>query len=264
MRRFAWLFLMVAFSQNVLAINKPKTQQSINESSNKTTSTENNISVNSVEERIADYTGLLAIFTFVLAGVEIIQICFLTRADKTSRIAAEATSKQVDAFIATEAPAIRFANVKFVEYLEITDPERQNGRDPVLNRPVPKFLRFLIQPENIGKGTLRILRLCVQYYVGKTLPDTPFYSDVAGINVALKEGDVGPWLMQEPIFQLENEQRYQIDGSGTYLWIYGFVSYLGLFKEIRNLGFSMRWEPVSGGFFPGGPPEYTYDQKTQK
>jgi hypothetical protein len=64
----------------------------------------------SAEERIADYTWWLGAFTFALVVVSTFQIFFLTRADETARIAANAARDSADAareaFVADHRPWI--------------------------------------------------------------------------------------------------------------------------------------------------------------
>jgi hypothetical protein len=93
------------------------------------------------------------------------------------------------------------------------------------------------------------------------LPDEPFYYSVTGTNVVLREHDLGTWLIPDAIFRLDKTQREDIDYNR--MWVFGFLSYLGLMEEVWNLGFSMRWDRNSGNLVRAGPPAYNYHRKAE-
>jgi hypothetical protein len=61
-------------------------------------------------DRIADYTGRLALFTFALVIISSVQIYFLTRSDKTARLSAEAAKGSAE----TADRALRITQRAFV------------------------------------------------------------------------------------------------------------------------------------------------------
>ena len=155
-----------------------------------------------------------------------------------------------------------FSGFKIVERLDASG--RAGGRDPVIAVPMPEFLQALIWPINIGRAPLRIIRLCVEYSIVDTLPDEPFYWSITGTNIVIRNTDeVIVWLIPGAVHQLDKKSRDDIDFNRTSLWVYGFLSYLGLLGEVWNLGFSVKWDRYSGGLVQAGPQAYNYNRKAE-
>lgn len=224
------------------------------------------------DEPIAVFNLLLVIFTAVLAVATIalgigtfklwqtsaIYAGHMEESASAAKKAAEAASRQADAFIAVEAPTPAFAGIKIVERLDALG--RAGGRDPVVAVPIPEFFQPLIWPINIGKNPLRIMGFCFEHHIGDSLAPIPFYYSIVGTNIVLKQDEPGTWIMQEnAVCQLSPEHQRDINSGKTFLWIFGFIAYLGLLKEVRNLGFSVRWRNGQG-LVPDGPPAYSYDR----
>jgi hypothetical protein len=178
-----------------------------------------------------------------------------------AKASADAASRQADAFIAVESPTPVFSGFKIVERLDASG--RAGGRDPVTAVPMPEFLQALIWPINIGRAPLRIIRICIEYDIGESLPERPFYYSITGTNIVLRNIDPGSWLIPEAVFQLDQTQRQDIDYNRKSLWVYGFLSYLGLLGEVWNLGFSARWNRHSGSLVQAGPQGYNYNRKAE-
>ncbi len=223
---------------------------------------------------VAYFTAWLVGFTGVLAASTICLWIVTWRAsvrqsrDMEASIAvaaksAEAAKLQADIFFAVEASVFDFAGFKLVEYLypDGLNGREVNGRDPVKTPPIPEFLRALIAITNLGKAPLRLTGMCVEYGVGKTLPPDPSYLSLNGVNKVVEHGQISEWFMQPAIFQLDQDQRKAIDAGTAYLWVYGFVFYIGLLREPRQLGFAVRWDSQSGVFVLRGPPAYSYDRE---
>jgi hypothetical protein len=227
------------------------------------------------DEPIAVFNLLLVVFTAVLAVATIalgigtfklwqtsaIHAGHMEESASAAKKAAEAASRQAEAFIAVESPTPVFSGFKIVERLDASG--RAGGRDPITAVPMPEFLQALILPINIGRAPLRIIRICIEYDIGESLPDQPFYYSITGTNIVLRNMDPGTWLVPEAIFQLDETQREDIDYNRKSLWVYGFLSYFGLLGEIWNLGFSARWDRHSGGLVQAGPQGYNYNRKVE-
>jgi hypothetical protein len=90
------------FSANVIAVNPHISKQTITDSTQSTPHAPNKIisspkiTNSSPDIEIALYTRWLALFTLALVIVAAIQLIFLFKTDKTSRIAAEAAKKSAD------------------------------------------------------------------------------------------------------------------------------------------------------------------------
>jgi hypothetical protein len=128
---------------------------------------------------------------------------------------------------------------------------------------MPEYLQALIWPINLGRAPLRIIRVCIEYGAGESLPEQPFYYSITGTNIVLRNTDTGTWLIPEAVFQLDQKQREDIDLNRKSLWVYGFLSYLGLLGEVWNPGFSARWDRHSGNLVQADPQGYNYNRKAE-
>jgi hypothetical protein len=90
------------------------------------------------DERIADWTKVLAVFTGLLVGVSIFQGFYLIRADKTARLNASAASLLANAATEQVALAKKTAEIPLRAYLSIgaIDADRRTGlvRAQILNK----------------------------------------------------------------------------------------------------------------------------------
>lgn len=181
------------------------------------------------------------------------------------RVTAETASRYFNGarVIAVEAPTFAFSAFKMAEYYfpNGLDGDEVKGRDPVSSAPVPEFMRAIVLPTNYGKGALRLLQMCIEYYVGTELPPDPLYVTVTGINSVIKQDQADTWFLQPSVFRLDESQRKEIDAGKCFLWVYGFVGYIGLLKDRRIVGFAVRWNHQHGIFIAGGPSAYSYDKQ---
>lgn len=102
----------------------------------------------SAEDRVADYTMWLTIFTAVLAAVSIVQICFLLRSDKTARISSEAAKKSAEI-----AEAALVAGTRAIVSVSGLTSFWELGAEGTLN------WRFRPQWRNAGKTPTKNMRL---------------------------------------------------------------------------------------------------------
>jgi hypothetical protein len=216
---------------------------------------------------IADFTAVLAFSTICLWAVtwraSIRQSRDMEASIAVAAKSAEAAKLQADILFAVESSVFDFAGFKLVEYLypDGLDGREVSGRDPAKTPPIPEYLRALIAITNLGKAPLRLTGMCVEYGVGKALPPDPFYLSLNGVNKVIERGQISEWFMQPNIFQLDQDQRRAIDTGAAFLWVYGFVFYIGLLREPRQLGFAVRWDSQAGAFILRGPPAYSYDRE---
>jgi hypothetical protein len=125
-------------------------------------------------DSIGLYTLLLTAFTSVLAGASIFQGFMLLRADKTTRIAANAALRQANATIALERPILVPQGIKLVGYPDATNP--QSNEDPAIGQQIPAVCRALVGFMSIGRTYARINRFCLEWMVSTALPVVPQYS----------------------------------------------------------------------------------------
>jgi hypothetical protein len=115
-------------------LRQPPNHNAINSGEKSSTQASNEIArPQGTDERIASYTGWLAVFTCALVVISGCQIYFLTRADKTARIsadaakdAAEAMRRSVTVSADTAKRQLRaYVNVATASVYDPADPERR-------------------------------------------------------------------------------------------------------------------------------------------
>lgn len=110
-RLIVLLACVVAWCLVESTLRPPLQQERYNSPTNNTDKKAANIST---EERLADYTLLLAIFTGLLVGVSVFQGYFLIRADKTARQTANAAMLSAEAAIGVELPKLFVKKIELI------------------------------------------------------------------------------------------------------------------------------------------------------
>jgi hypothetical protein len=152
------------------------------------------------DDPIAFYTFMLAVFTGVLGTVSIVQIAFLIRADKTSRIAANAARESAEitkqTLVATQRPWIQVKLTAAGPLVFGAAPEDQEARIE---------LAFLAR--NVGNSPAIRVSLDVKLTISNTIDlrtEQKVYSD--GIRKSREQAASQPNVIQPEITLFPGEQ----------------------------------------------------------
>ena len=120
------------------------------------------------DDPVAAFTATLCLFTFVLAAVSVVQIYFLTKADETSRIAANAARTSADALTASErAHVIEVIQKGRVDHT----PAIATADDGTQTRFVYHGVGFSYFLKNFGKTPATIIGFHMDVVIWPELPD---------------------------------------------------------------------------------------------
>ena len=183
----------------------------------------------------AIFTGVLALFTLALVMVSSVQIYFLTRADETGRIAADAANLNARAAVGAELPIV-FAGT-FVVGPAKGSPFSVIGQLPSVPIVSLKF-------HNYGRTPAEMIGYCIVIKIAEKLPDPrvePEIFPVAPGTIIKPDGSL-PFTY---VFQWsEPEQRAIFEGE-TRLWFYGRMAYMDFLGNRHEIGFcsmALPWE----------------------
>lgn len=160
---FVWLAIL--FVLTVVDLAPPQPQHQANYSGTPT-ETKNEPAPRTPDERIANYTWWLAVFTAVLGTVALVQIYFLIRADGTARISAEAANRSAKAIVANERPHILVTDLRVLSFVPTI---------PNANGMVEVHRKFELK--NSGKTPAFVDEFCLTSTWGKLNP-TPIYGAI--------------------------------------------------------------------------------------
>jgi hypothetical protein len=177
-------------------------------------------------ERIADYTFWLMIFTAVLSGVSAIQIYFLNRSDKATGKLADAAAMQARAAVGIELPII------FTSDFVIS---------PVANTPkgrgdLPKNPIISINFHNAGRSPAEIIEYSIAPRITKRLPNVP---------ESVKAWLVAPGTLIQPskflrfqcIFDWTDEEVLKLWNGNLNLWVFGHVAFKDFLGRRHDVGY---------------------------
>jgi hypothetical protein len=209
------------------------------------------------DDPVAFYTFVLGIFTALLAFISLIQIGFLFRTDKTSRIAANAADLNARAAIGMKLPSIHASLIELYEpgppYGKIGDHYKfriHAGR-------VKKNSQVSITFANIGETNARIVGICFEYFVGGRLPKQPTYKHLIPYTETAIKAD-GIFVFRPANFHivLSPVEDQALDLIlANHFWLYGYLSYVDFMNTPHEYRFCQRWITTSilgspTGFFP--------------
>jgi hypothetical protein len=190
----------------------------------------------------------------------------------TSQRSAKAAEKSVDtqrqAMLTVERPHLLFENPKLFGF----SPEPPKDSDPKLpfdeykkRVEAPTYPSVTYRVKNYGKSPAWITKWAVSFKSIDQLPQIPAYEEQKVIGFAIPAGEAFP---QESMLQpvgLSYNQRMRILERKERLFIYGFIEYTDIFKEIpHQMGFCWIWSGPStffgpdGIWEPSGPESYWY------
>lgn len=209
---------------------------------------------------VAAFTGVLAIFTFVLAVVSVVQIYFLTKADKTARISADAAKVAADASMLQAKLATSLEAPKlFLEKISLNDPGK-----PFDERLATPFFEVIIR--NHGRGPAVVTEYAFVNEVKKDLDDYVWYAEA--FRTYLAAGEVitagGAYVIQPRLVdRTDKDDILAIKNGEKWLWVHGFVVYIEPLGETVTQQFcaslnvqralAANREPY---FVQGGPKQY--------
>jgi len=131
-----------------------------------------------ISDPVATFTAVLATSTAALMIVSCVQIYFLTRADKTSRAAAEAAEKSADAAILNANAAIR-SELPIVSPSHIALFESDKAHSPRIIGYPPKESVFEVNFKNRGRSPAELIEICLEWSITDKLPDVPAYRSIS-------------------------------------------------------------------------------------
>jgi hypothetical protein len=144
-------------------------------------------------QRIADYTGRLAWFTFMLffvavvqAGLFFWQLKYMRDEVARASAAAKTATDQAKAIIQSNSPILVIAEIKLVPH---TSWESRDGAADRIGPgdAIPEFCRVLPNIVNIGRNSMRITSFCIERFVSAdALQAAPTYRTV--------DNNWQPWL----------------------------------------------------------------------
>jgi hypothetical protein len=205
------------------------------------------------------YTLVLAAFTAVLAIVSIFQGVLLLRADKTTRIAANAAMQSADAAFAAERA--RFFIV--IEQHNLTNIIEHVERSGMLGGGENLWIRYHFQ--NYGKTPGIIKALSLNSIIAAEPADSPshpvivkdFLEYMIGTNSPTKQDSFGP------ITPPNLSQVQAIGRNSERFWFYGRLYYGDVFGNHQVHKFYFRSHRVSGGVCTLQPFDYKdYNKST--
>jgi hypothetical protein len=172
----------------------------------------------SADDRIADYTALLAWFTGVLALVSFMQGFFLYRSDKTARIAANAARDSADIAADTAKKQLRaYVNVAGAQVYNLN---KANGR------------YIVVETQNFGQTPA----LDEQFWCGEHVREWPLQSTLSDAPRDLRMGvqTLPPGrksVMRIPVGELSEFEECELrEGrAGVYFW--GTIKYRDIFGD---------------------------------
>jgi hypothetical protein len=205
---------------------------------------------------VAAYTGVLAVFTLALVIVSSVQIYFLRRSDVTARrsadaalLAAQATSKQGDAAIASERAYIR----EIVTSTRIDDAIKfaeRYDKSPTMGSTKASLFAGCSY-KNYGKTPATISDYGLDLVISPTVPPPPPFP----LGFSLAESTVAPLAISEEVYiSVEREITWILSNSlvrkQTYVWLIGWVHYQDVFGAGHAHEFMWRYDLRLRRFVP--------------
>lgn len=108
-----------------------------------------------------------------------------------------------------------------------------------------------------GRTILRCSHLCLEKFIGQSLPETPNYKNIQSWGLYLEKGPIWirPFDDQATITPADIGRISAASPNGG-VWVYGYVRYLNLLDEPLEYKFLWRWD-LEHGFVPENRPNYT-------
>lgn len=193
-----------------------------------------------IHDPVAFFTAVLASLTFVLAGVSTAQIYYLKQADKTSRVAAEATAASAKAVISLERPRLIMAKTFISQDSEST-----------------AYVDYAV--ENIGKSPAIMRSSSVEIRCVPELPSEPDYQRVIPTRRVFYHRETVDEFRATMLRSDEANLRDHFD-----IFVFGFFEYEDVFGATITSGFGYRSDRLNGKLLRAGGTAYNYDRREEK
>lgn len=213
---------------------------------------------------VAVFTAVLALFTLVLAAVSIVQISFLTKADKTGRLAALAAKRAANA-ATLNARAALGAELPIVSLSKISLALDDQGLRRVHGHP-PKESVLSVDFKNFGRSPAEVIGICIEWAVEKQLPPDPAYKSVSPYPPGTfiePTNNVPNGPLKCPI-KLKDNEVAEISDEVKFLWVFGFILFEdAIVGKSHKMRFCAKWQAYilrpDGTLHPAG---FVYDAQT--
>jgi hypothetical protein len=230
----------------------------------------------SANDRVAEYTLWLTIFTALLVGVSAWQGYLILRAERgtqkalqtgadqaeAAKIQAKVMVAQIQPFIALTGPCIQF------------QADRENNVPAIIDQPgrIESNMYAVVSIHNAGGGNARITAVSADWYLGPSdPPEIPIrLSYIPTFQILLPAHGYALRLVESKLV-LTGNQLQRIQSGTDKLWFYGTVRYMDALEETYEQGFIAHWEelPTQGrvigrGLVVEGPAAYNSLMHTKK
>jgi hypothetical protein len=242
----------------------------------------------SADERVASYTGWLALLTGLLVAVTSGQIGFLIRADKTARISADAAKTAADAArdaansakeqslhlrasVVSAQKAADAADLSAKAAIGVELPSLHivsvtSDVDPAVVT-FPEYVRLLtpvVEYTNYGRTPAFIDEIIVNALIDGALPRTPIYRRHLpwSERIVIGHGEIKKTMNYAYVGSKafsDDDIAGVTDGSRD-VYVYGVISYRDFLDKSQSRGFLSIWVPDTREFIPLYLPEYHYQR----
>jgi hypothetical protein len=200
-----------------------------------------------VERWLTNYTGLVALFTFLLFGAATAQVLVLI-----SQLRHLAT--QAGAMVTVESPVPELSDIKLVQYQNWNSPQTVPDIfgmeiDRIPPGPIPDFCRVLVYIKNFGRSSMHITSFCMEKRVYSNLPEIPDYKNTDNSWQPWLAPYDGLWLMPGDALiavRLTDDEKADIQAGRATFWVYGFITYLNVSGVQLMYKFLARWDLTKG------------------
>jgi hypothetical protein len=183
------------------------------------------------DDPVAYFTFWLVVFTAVLSLVSTGQIFFLTRTDKSTRVAAQAARDAADASVGMERPFV------YLEKLALDMSEFYDVDDTIC-RPHVYFLF-----KNYGRSPAFLVGVHLSLYIGAALPDSPTYGEGSDNTTVVEAGTTYEFTWKKLDFDPPLDKIWDVVAGKARLWIYGVLVYEDFAGKEHRTGFCGSWVP---------------------
>ena len=263
-----WFFALTGLLLSPIEFSHPPSASSgTSHSNNKSESIDPN-------ERLANYTFWLMLFTGALVGFGGLQIRLLFKSDKTARLNVAIARKQMRLtgyqadiltkqkeiarieFIATHRPRLRVRNV-------VVKPVSVTGFKPTVFHP-GQFVSGQCYIANSGGSAAHITEAhCDVFITSNPLPMERPYEGQDGnsaIKLTIEAGTSVPLPFQSTS-QISSRESEDILSGGNYrIYVMGWVEYSDDMNIMRRTAFCRKYDFIRRRFYPVDDPDYEHEE----
>lgn len=228
--------------------------------------TAKDVRIETADDRIANYTALLAWFTCGLLGVAGLQVWLLFKADKTARMNAELVEKQVAIAAAQTDILIKQKEISRQQFAAAHRPKLIVRRISLDKFGANEHATVQYIVANVGDTPGRIVESNATiriYRAGGRTPQIPEYSDETSSmgNLTVSPGPGLP-LKVDSIYRITEELWDAVYPTpsevGGAMYVIGYIVYRGADDVLRHYTFGRKFDPSSTRFAIMNDPNYEY------